>query len=330
MARHDTATRSPSEGRFPAALVYEAARLYYFDQATQAQIAEQLGTSRPTVSRLLAEARDTGIVEIRLREPKHPSTADLEQQLVESLGLAAAYVAASAAGVPIGRLLAGRVADALTQAQLSPGDALLVSSGLSVFGIAQQPLPALPGVQLCPTVGGVEEPEPHYQTNEITRALALKVNGVPVMLYAPALPSAPLHAVLMDDPQVRRVTQLWKSARAALLGIGAPPHHRSSLPSVISSAPLYGAVGDICARPYDAEGSPLDFPGIERLVAMTLDDLRRVEHSIGIAIGAQKVESIAVAVRAGYVNTLVTDSDTAQLLMSAASDSLRARSPRRK
>jgi DNA-binding transcriptional regulator LsrR (DeoR family) len=317
-----TTDEAGARRRFPPSLVYQAARLYYLQQATQAEIAEQLGTSRPTVSRLLAEARDTGVVQVQVRDPEQTAMVDLELALVDALGLQRAYVTPASKGMPLGSLLGPGVAEALLDARLRPGDALLVSSGATVYAVAQQTLPSLPGVVLCPTVGGVEEPEAQYQTNEITRGLAMRVDGSPVMLYAPAMPTPALHRVLLKDPQLTRVTELWSSARAALLGIGGPPHHRSSLPSVISQTATAqsGAAGDICARPYDRSGRPIKFPGVERLVAMNLADLRRIPHSIAAAVGQGKVQSILVAARAGYVNTLVTDSTTAEHLIDAAQD----------
>lgn len=316
-AERDPASSGP---RFSPELLYRAARLYYLDDATQAEVATALGTSRPTVSRLLAEARATGIVHIEVREPAVVSTVELEAALVTALGLRRAYVTPSASGVPLGSVLGPRVASALEDADLSRGDGLLVSSGASVYAVAQQPLPSLPGILLAPTVGGVDEPEEYYQTNEITRSLAVKVHGSPVLLYAPAMPSAELYPVLLNDSLIQRVTSLWHNAKAALLGIGAPPRTRSSLPSFLPTnlPDINGAIGDICARPFDGDGRPIQFPGVERLVAMELDALRRVPHSIGLAVGAAKVPAIRVAARVGYINTLVTDAPTAQLLLAAA------------
>ncbi len=317
-------SRRPSAGehdlggaRFSPELLYRAARLYYLEDATQAEVAATLGTSRPTVSRLLAEARATGIVHIDVREPTAVPVPELEARLVKVLGLRRAYVTPSATGVPLGTVLAPGVALALQDARLQPGDGLLVSSGASVYAVAQQPLPALPGVLLAPTVGGVDEPEAHYQTNEITRSIAVKVHGSALLLYAPAMPSTALHEVLLHDPSFLRVTSLWRTAKAALLGIGAPPSTRSSLPSVLPrDAPqMRSAISDICARPFGADGRPLTFPGRERLVAMELADLTRIPYSIGCAVGAAKVPAIRAAARARYVNTLVTDSSTALLLI---------------
>ena len=54
--------------------------------------------------------------------------------------------------------------------------------GRTVYEVAQTELPRLPGVLVVPTVGGQDEPEARYQTNEITQQVAAKVGGSPVFL----------------------------------------------------------------------------------------------------------------------------------------------------
>ncbi len=45
----------------------QVARRYYEGQATQAEIAAELGLSRMKVNRLLRQAREAGIVDVRIR-----------------------------------------------------------------------------------------------------------------------------------------------------------------------------------------------------------------------------------------------------------------------
>jgi DNA-binding transcriptional regulator LsrR (DeoR family) len=291
--------------------------MYYLEDANQAQVAAALGTSRPTVSRLLAEARTRGIVHIEVREPQPALRAELAATLVTALSLARVRVTPTANPGSEGSVLAPAVGEALAAANLHPGDALLVSSGATVHAIAQHPLADLPGVLVAPVVGGTDEPEEYYQTNEITRQVAARVQGTPQFLYAPARPGPDLHAILVDDPNIRRVTDLWATASAAVLGIGAPPSSRSSLPSVLprDNVFLATAVGDICTRPFDAQGSPIELPGSERLLAMRLEDVRRVPHTIGVAVGPVKAVGIIAAAQAGYITELVTDVPTALALL---------------
>jgi DNA-binding transcriptional regulator LsrR (DeoR family) len=305
--------------RFPHQLLYRAARLYYLEDATQAEVAEALGTSRPTVSRLLAEARAVGIVRIEVREPRPHDDRVLAERLAEAIGVTRAWVSAGAASGLVGPTLAPAVAEALCAADLRRGDALLVSSGTTVYSVSQQQLPPLPGVALAPTLGGRDEPDEAYQTNEITLRMAVRMQGTPVLLHAPAMPGPALYDLLLQEESIRRVTRLWASAHAALLGIGAPMATRTSLPSMFPRGldQLQGTVGDICCRPFDRTGEPIPIAGVDHMIAMELHDLRRIPHTIGLAVGAAKVDGILSAARACYINELVTDFPTAQLLLEA-------------
>ena len=303
-----------TESRFSADLMYDAARFYYEEGLTQAEIASSLSVSRPTVSRLLAEARNVGIVEITVRRSSGATDA-LAASVASRLGLQRVYLAAGDKE-SLGRRLAPAVSQALLDARLVPEDVLLVSSGMTLYQCFQQELPRLPGVTVAPTVGGQEEPEPWYQTNVMTTLLAERVGGRPLYLYAPALPSASLRRSLLQDPSFRRVLDAWARARCALVGLGTALDGRKVIPAFVprDAASLSRAVGDVCSRFYDAQGLPVDFPGSARLVAITLDALRALPVSIGVAAGPAKVPAIQAAATHRYINHLVTDVPTAQAL----------------
>ncbi len=305
--------------RFPAQLMHAAARLYYLENATQAEIADRLGTSRPTVSRVLAEARRQGIVRIQVLPPVDADDDALGCRAADALNLTAVHVAPVAHRALIGATLAPKLSAALSAVGLQSGDVLLVSSGRTVWEAAQADLPKLPGVLVTPMVGGQDEPQAWYQTNEITRLVADKVGGRPVFLYAPALPGPQLREWLVEDPGIRRVLELWDRARCAIVGIGAPPMTRQSLPAFVPRdlLALREAVGDVLARFYDREGGPVHFPGDERLIATSFEALRKLPVSIAVAVGQEKVPGIVAAARAGFFNQLVTDSPTAAAVVAA-------------
>jgi DNA-binding transcriptional regulator LsrR (DeoR family) len=166
-------------------------------------------------------------------------------------------------------------------------------------------------------IGGQDEPEVWYAPNEIIRQFAVRLGGDPVFLYAPALPGPELHDTLLHDPSTRRVFELWSQARCAVLGVGAPPLTRASLPRFIASdtGSLRESVGDVCSRFYDVRGEAVAFPGSERLIATDFERLRRIPTTIAVAAGAVKVPSIRTGAASGYFNQLVTDADTALALI---------------
>ncbi len=317
-----TATRHGGDpdravSRFSPLLMHAAATLYYLEDVTQAEVANRLGTSRATVSRLLSEARRLGIVRIEVTDPAESWDENLGPRTAAALGLSAVYVAPQAHEAMVGVSLAPQLSAALADVGLGPGDVLLVSSGRTVWEAAQAELPPLPGIVVTPAVGGQDEPEAWYQTNEITRQVAEKVKGRPVFLYAPALPGPGLHERLVEDPGTRRVLDLWDNARCAVLGVGAPPLTRESMPGFVPRDAdwLRDAAGDICTRFYDTNGQPLIFPESDRLIATSLETLSRIPVTIAIAVGEQKIPSLLAGARAGWFNTLVTDATTAAALL---------------
>ena len=314
--------------RFSKSLMHAAAQLYYVEEATQAQVATRLGLSRATVSRLLSEARREGIVRIEVVAPVEHDLDELAERLRVALGLEAVHLSALAHGTK-GEALAPALSIALQSAGLRPGDALLVSSGRTIYEASRTGLPRLPGVLLAPTVGGQDEPEAWYATNEITRRLAERVGGTPTFLYAPALPGPDLYETLLADASTRRITELWASARCAVLGVGAPLATRTTLPRFVPSDTrvLRAAVGDICSRFYDREGTPVPFPGSERLIATSLERLREIPVTIALAAGTSKVPSLLGAARARYFNHLVTDPETALAVLGAFESGRRESNP---
>lgn len=305
---------------YDQAVVLQAAQLYYRDELNQDAVAQRLGVSRATVSRLLAEARRLGIVRIEVVAPQQAGDDELGQQVARRLGLQRVWVAGGAPNSPTGAALAPQLAQALAQANLRAGDILLLAAGRTVHEAAHSWLPAMPGVLTVPAVGGMAEPDAWYQSNEIARHVAERVGGRLALLNAPALPSAELHEQLLEEPSIRRVTQLWEQARCAVVGIGAPPAIRQSIASSIptESEALRSAVGDLCLRFFDRHGDPVVFPGGEYVFSTGLDLLRRVPITIAIAAGREKIEGMIAAARAAYIDELVTDRQTATALLASA------------
>ena len=319
--------RDVSEGldaaeRFPRSLMHAAATLYYLKDGTQADVAQALGVSRATVSRLLAEARRTGIVRIEVREHPETTSDTLAADLADGLGLKKVHLAPTGHEALLSTELTAQVGVALTEARLERDDVLLVSSGRTVWQAGLEVLPKFPGTIVTPMVGGQDEPEAWFQTNEITRLIAHQIGGQPAFLYAPAQPGPELYDLLLKDPTTRRVLELWTRAKCALIGVGAPPSTRASMPNFVprDDLRLRSAAGDICTRFFDRDGQQLSYPGSDRLVATTYETLCTIPHSIAVAVGETKIPSLLAAARAGWFNTLVTDTPTASALLMADLD----------
>lgn len=325
MARTPASISGTGDGsNFDVAVLHTAATLYYLENATQAQIAARLNTSRASVSRILAEARRQQIVRIEVVAlPTSDTTLQLGERVRQALGLDAVEISGAipTSGIRsdniLGSVLAPAVSRALESVGLEPGDALLVSSGRTLYEVSQFELPRFSGVLVAPTVGGTDQPEGWFQTNEITRRIAERINGHGMSLHAPAMPGARLFTTLQTDPSIQRILRLWPRARCVLAGIGARPSSRTQTPQFIEQASpaLQQAVGDMCSRLFSQSGEEVSLPGSDRLIALSLENLRTIPHVIAVAAGPDKVEPSIVAARAGYYSRLVTDPATAQEIL---------------
>ena len=64
-------------------LMIKVCDLYYNRQISQQKIAQELGLSRPTVSRLLSSAKEQGVVTITISDLDEIQYWELERQLEE-------------------------------------------------------------------------------------------------------------------------------------------------------------------------------------------------------------------------------------------------------
>jgi DNA-binding transcriptional regulator LsrR (DeoR family) len=181
-------------------------------------------------------------------------------------------------------------------------------------------------IRVVQILGGVGDPSAKVHANRLTSRFADLVGGTPVYLPAPGvLDSAAARAVLLADAYVRDVISLFDEVSTALVGIGAiePSKLLAASGNIFPAHELEllrnkGAVGDVLLRFFDGWGKPVSTSLNERVVSMRLDQLAKVDRSIGVAGGARKYAAILGALRGGWINVLITDQFTARRLLTEA------------
>jgi len=316
--------RNRSSGARRDDLLAEVSELYYLEEKTQAEIAKAIGVTRSMVSRMLKEARERGIVEIRVNRPLQ-SDHDLETGLRTQFDLVDSYVVAnrSVKSENLLKLLGAAGAQVLMR-YLEPDIVLGIAWGTSISATVdavdvEEPMP-LKVVQL---VGALGARNAEYDGHDLVLRLANKLGGEAYFLNAPFICQSPEVArSLMENDSIRETVNMGKQARLALLGIGSAWPEYSSFYRAgyvpieeLNHLREMGAVGDVCGIHFDANGGDACLDFCERLVTIKKTDLLAVPIRIGVAGGPGKVESILGALRGGYINVLVTDSITARKLL---------------
>ncbi|MBV9880234.1 MAG: sugar-binding transcriptional regulator [Gemmatirosa sp.] len=304
-------------------LLSKVSTLYYLRDQTQQDIAERLRISRPTVSRLLQEARDQGIVQITVAPPRGLHI-ELETRLEDRYGLEAVQVASGEAGQDpaLLRRQVGVAAAAYLARTIQPNETLGLAWGTTLNAMVQAmaPLPT-PGVRVVQTLGGIGPPDAEAYAADLVRRLAQLLGAGTVLLPAPGVvATAAVRDVLRDDPHVQTALRQLDALDTVYVGIGALAtnpvlNDGHSLPAgTLAELRDAGAVGDIALRFFDAEGTPVETSLDGRLLGITTDQLRRVRRVVAVASGPEKEQAIRAALRAKLVNVLIIDEPTAQAL----------------
>jgi DNA-binding transcriptional regulator LsrR (DeoR family) len=306
-----------------AALI-KAARLYFLDGRSQDDVARALGTSRSNVSRMLTAARAQGIVEIRVHD-QTSREKELENALREQFELLHVRVAAFRPGVDA-QAAAGDLAAQWLDESLRDGQVLGLSWGKSLQAMVESFSVDQPrSVELVPLIGGLSTVVSLVSGEELVRELAGKLGATYRYLHAPGvLRSKAARDSLLAEPAIAEVLQRAQTADIALVGIGAAAIGSSS--EIVDALGLTaaerkaflaaGPVGDTCCRFFDAEGKPILGAVHDRVLAIELDQLRRIPTVIGVATGTEKAAGVLGAIHGGLIDGLITDASLALALLS--------------
>lgn len=244
-------------------LMHMAARLHYLDGLSQRDVAKKLDISTASASRVLARAREEGVVQIKVADIFEADV--LGARLAAALGLRAASVCES--GRP--HEMASRVAELLREGDLPGSPVIAISWGRTVQSVLLEGLPKLPGSVIVPCIGGMEETEPHFQINELVRLAAGSTGGQAMFLHAPYLASSELRAVLERVPKSHRVVESWGKVDAAIFGVGSIAQAAYIETLHFGETNRARVVGDVARRYYDIDGRPVLWEGEEDLMAIS-------------------------------------------------------------
>lgn len=312
---------APRESAALPDLRVRAAWLYYVEGMTQEQIARFMEISRAKVIRLLAGARDSGIVRIRI-EGRASEQIALERQLVARFGLADAIVVPAPAHEAEVATVVGHAAGTYLSDQVRDGMTLGVGWGvtlhMSLKALGGRPCRQLSVVSL---LGGMTHSRA-VNPSAVARRIADAFGADCYQLTAPVVVAdESVRSALWSEPGLRELLERARRVDLALVSVGdvseeATLFREGLLPdTVLSTLRKAGAVGDVLCHFIDAEGKIVDHPVNRRVVAVDLEDLRRVPRIVVAAGGRRKVAAIRAALKATGAGVLITEEGAASGLL---------------
>lgn len=312
-----------STDRARVQLLLSIARMYYEDGLDQREIAAAVSFSRPTVSRLLAEARERKIVRFQISHPLEQAL-ECEHLVKKKFGLRHAAVASDDGSAPASSV--GRLAAQVIVERGGPGTMLALSNGTSIAAVvAAMPAQQWRGSCVMQMIGSLARTDQlTIDSPELCRRLADRLGGVHRPLPVPiVLSDASVAASVRHEEVVLTTLELAARSDIALCGVGAVHDDEVSgtilrpfmTPAIREQIRRGGAVAHICGHHFDARGRHVRTALCERTITMEPDRLGDVGLSVAVAWGADKVRALHAVLQTGCLASLVTDEPTARQLL---------------
>ena len=303
-----------------------AAHLYYVQERTMEAIAQELHTSRSTVSRLLAHARATGIVDIRIRSPFEAPQL-LEDRIAEHFGVTAHVVPVPDDASEVDRLERVAVAAAHLLGDLVESDMTIgVAWGSTTAAMSRRLVPkAVHGTTFVQLNGsGNTHTTGLLYASEILSRFAAAYGGNAQQFPVPAFFDDPrTKQAMWRERSTRRILALQSAMDLVVFSTGSadsrvPSHVYSG--GYLEARDLQGleaaaVVGDVATVFFRADGSSDRIALNERATGPRFDVLRAVPRRLCVVSGASKVASLNGALAARLATDLVIDEATARALV---------------
>ena len=299
---------------YEEALMVKIAWYYYFENMTQQHVADTLGISRMRVIKLLEKARQTGIIQFRLRKDGE-TRMTLERSLMDAYGLKDAFVvpsplSKSQVNAGVAEAASMYIAERLTESSfinMGYGDTpSRILNNLAT--IAERPITCVS------LTGGVS----YYLPDTRSNVFNAKLHLIPTPLLAS---SREMADAMRHEASVTEISRMISLAQLTVIGVGAMHESATIFKSGILNRndflylQMQGAVGDLLSHFIDRDGKLIETPLEGRLISTSLDKLKALQNVIGVAAGDVKVNAIRAALRGGYLDVLITDDHTASQLL---------------
>jgi len=303
-------------------VITKAAWLYYMQRMTQNEIAQELNCSRVKITRLISRAKSMGIVDINIIQP--PGLfVDLEQALISRYNLKDTVITMDVGtGEPLREILARAAADWLLP-QLHSELVVGFSLGRTLAKIPEfmQPLEKS-GVNFIEVMGASDSLTSGFNSYRVIGRMAEACGGQARLLDVPTFVSnQSIRNMLLKEERIAKRFSMARNCEILLTSVGTVDKEALLYQigylndEIIDQLNQDNAIGDLLGQYFDANGNPIPNPLNDRVMALKLQDLKKIPYSVLISGGKDKHQAIKAAITGKFVNVLITDISTAKTLL---------------
>ncbi|MDO5747073.1 MAG: sugar-binding domain-containing protein [Actinomycetaceae bacterium] len=304
----------------------QAATMYYLEDLTMETIARKLSMSRSSVSRLLAYARQAGIVTISIAAAD--DSVNIQRDAFYRLWSVRAHIIPVPRHTPalkrlryVCKVAAQDLADII-----QPHDTVGLAWGNTttelVGNLPQRTIPHVTFVQLNGAASTEVTAVPHAEY--IIGVAAQSFNAHSIQFPAPAFFDNPeTKQAMWKESSIRRVLEIRQQCDIAVFGIGSL---EAEVPSRVYAGGYFthqellrmeaqNVAGDVCTLVVREDGSWSDIEFNQRTTGPTPEELSQIPRRMAVVADRSKSRAIIGALNAGVITDLYIDDISAGALL---------------
>lgn len=292
------------------------ARLDHVHYVRQHEIGLRLRMSQARVSRLLRQAEELGIVRTVVAVPEGMYPA-LEEAVEDRFSVPEVHVVDVPPGADIpttlGRAAARQIVDVLSGASTVGFTSWSTTLQAMAYAVPEQSRTA--SRLVVEMLGDLGSPALQHTATRSTQAMARGPGAAPVFLRTPGVSASPaLRSAALRDHHVQRALGLLEDLDVAVAGVGLAAAHSQLAagdsyfsPAQLAEVRRAGAAGQLNQRFLDESGRALATELDGLVVGVSLPQLAAARRRVVVAGGTDKHIPLRAALRAGWIDLLVTD-----------------------
>ncbi|MBQ9647777.1 MAG: sugar-binding transcriptional regulator [Oscillospiraceae bacterium] len=299
---------------YEESLMAKAAWYYYHEDLTQVQISDMLGLSRMKVIKLLDRAKQAGIIQFRFRHDSE-KRLEAEQHLASRFSLKDCFVVPAPLSPEDVNENIAKAASMYIGSRVSSESFINIGYGDTTSRVLNHlAIDAERSISCVSLTGGVS----HYLPNAHASVFNSRLYLIPTPLL---VSSAEVATAMKAEKSVRDIRDLVPLSSLSVVGIGAMNDKATVLMSGVLTSNDFlllkrnGAVGDILSHFINENGEPVSTDLEVRTISTSLETVKSLNNVIGVAAGLAKAEAIRAVLRGGYLDVLITDETTAEVLL---------------
>jgi len=301
-------------------ILEKVASMYYLENISQQEIANKLGLTRTNVSRMLTQARQNNLVEIKINySSSSQQEYSLGKSLEETFSLQEAIVVENLSTETETKEKVASSAAEYFDMRIGNKDFVGITAGTTLELMAEKLKTKKKELSVITMIGSVGFEYAGYLSHEIARKINENIGGKSHILTVPAVVSSEeVMEQMTCEKGIKNIIGLFRKVKTAFFGIGSTQSEHPVY-KMISDDEMKKireqAVGNIGTLFYDKEGNILFEEITERSIGIKKDDMFKIPYRVGVACGSSKTDAIFGAINSKLINVLITDRDSAEKIL---------------